>query len=159
MYFCAELSNLVDVNRICGNDAGDEVYKKLSDIMNETLRSAGSGNIAMRSKGGLIIGYINDITLMESVDLLHKILKLVKKYSAECDIDFLPELIFNAGIYSEKTRTNGSKNIDYARNIMFQGSDGNEGHVAFMRNQDQILSDKDFDRRGRLGEGMISILH
>ena len=63
--FCAELSNLVDVNRICGNNSGDMVYKKLSEIINETLRSAGSGNIVMRSKGGLIIGYINDITAIE----------------------------------------------------------------------------------------------
>ncbi len=156
--FCAELSNLVDVNRICGNDAGDQVYKKLSEIINETLRSAGNSNVAMRSSGGLIVGYINDVSPMESVDLLHKILKQVKKYSAECNIDFLPELIFNAGVYPEKSRTNAHKNIEIARSIMFQGSDGNDGHVAFLRNQGQILSDKDFDRRGRIIDGLISVL-
>ena len=156
--FCAELSNLVDVNRICGNDSGDKVYKRLSEIINETLCQAGSNNIAMRSRGGLIIGYINDIPMMESVDLLHKILKQVKNYSSECEIDFLPELVFNAGIYPERRKTNAFKNIEIARKIMFQGSDGNEGRVIFLRNPDHVLSDKDFDSRGKLGPGVISIL-
>jgi GGDEF domain-containing protein len=156
--FCAELSNLVDVNRICGNDAGDMVYKKISRIINETLRSAGSDNIVMRSKGGLIVGYINTINVMESVDLLFKVLSLVKEYSLNSGIDSLPELVFNAGIYSEKKGTNALKNIEIARSIMFQSSDGNTGHVAFLRRPEQIISDKDFDRRGRLSDGLISVL-
>jgi len=41
---------------------------------------------------------------------------------------------------------------------MLQGSDGKECHVAFMRNPDQIVDDKDFDRRGRLRDGLISVL-
>ncbi|PKL17480.1 MAG: hypothetical protein CVV49_10980 [Spirochaetae bacterium HGW-Spirochaetae-5] len=79
--FCAELSNLVDVNRICGNNSGDIVYKRFSEIIKETLVSAGADNIAMRSKGGLIIGYVNDVTATEAVDLLFKMLNLIKEFS------------------------------------------------------------------------------
>ena len=61
-------------------------------------------------------------------------LNLVKEYSLDSGIDSLPELIFNAGIYTEKKGTNALKNIEIARSIMFQGSDGNAGHVAFLRN-------------------------
>jgi len=156
--FCAEFSNLVDVNRICGNDSGDQVYKKISEIINETILPAGSGNIALRSKGGFIIGYINDITAMESIDLLHKVLKLVKNYASESGIKQLPEPVFNAGVYPEKKGTNAFNNIDIARKIMFQGSDGREGHVVFMRNPDQVVSNKDFDMKGRLGDGRVSVL-
>jgi len=156
--FCAELSNLVDINRICGNDAGDKVYKRFSQIINELLNSAGSDNVVMRSKGGLIIGYMNGLTAMESVDLLFKILYMIKEFSLSSDIEGLPELIFNAGVYTEKKGTNALKNIEIARGIMFQGSDGKTGHVAFMRNSDQIVSDKDFDRRGRLRDGLVSII-
>ena len=156
--FCAELSNLVDVNRICGNDAGDTVYKKLSEIINDTLITAGNGNIAMRSKGGLIIGYINGISSMESVDLLFKILLSVRQYTANSGIDSLPELIFNAGIYTEKKGANAIRNIEIARSIMFQGSDGKSSHVVFLKNQSQTIDEKDFDRRGRLRDGLISAL-
>jgi len=156
--FCAELSNLVDVNSRCGNDAGDRVYKRLSEIINETLFTGAGDNVVLRSKGGMIIGYINGISLMEAVDLLFKILHLVKEYSLESGIESMPDLIFNAGIYSEKKRTNALKNIEIARSIMFQGSDNKSGHIAFMRNPDLIVSDKDFDRRGRLMDGMISVL-
>jgi len=41
---------------------------------------------------------------------------------------------------------------------MFHASDGKAGHVAFMRNPDLVVSDKDFDRRGRLRDGLLSIL-
>jgi len=156
--FCAELSNLVEINRVCGNDAGDIVYKRLSEIINETLTIAGTGNIAMRSKGGMIIGYINEITGIQAVDLLFKMLNLVKEYSLNSDIEDLPDLVFNAGIYTEKKGTNAARNIELARSIMFQGSDGRAGHVAFMRNMDMTVSNKDFDLRGRLKDGMISIL-
>jgi GGDEF domain-containing protein len=156
--FCAELSNFVEINRQCGKDAGDKVYKRLSEIVNDTLNSAGSGNIAMRSKGGLIIGYINGITAVEAVDLLFKMLYLVKEFSLSSDIKSLPDLIFNAGIYTEKKRTNSIMNIETARRIMFQGADGKTGHVAFLRNSDQIVEDKDFDRRGRLKEGLVSVI-
>ncbi len=156
--FCAELSNLVDVNRVCGNDSGDSVYKRLSEIINETLLNSGADSVVMRSKGGLIIGYLNDISLMESVDLLNKMLHLVMDYSNDSGIESLPELIFNAGIYSEKIRTNAEMNIDIARSIMFLGSDGKAGHVAFLKNPDQIVTEKDFDRRGRLSESLISVL-
>jgi len=156
--FCAELSNLVEVNRICGNNSGDMVYKRFSEIIKETLYSAGADNVVMRSKGGLIIGYINGITAIESVDLLFKMLNLIKEYSLDSGIDFLPELIFNSGIYTEKRGTNALKNIEIARSIMFHASDGKAGHVAFMRNSDLVVSDKDFDRRGRLRDGLLSIL-
>jgi len=156
--FCAELSNLVDVNRFCGNNSGDKVYKRLSEIISEILSSAGGGNLVMRSKGGLIIGYINEITSIEAVDLLFKMLYLVKEFSLDSGIDSLPDLIFNAGLYTEKKGTNALQNIEIARSIMFQGSDGKSGHVAFMKHPDQIISDKDFDRRGRLRDGLISVL-
>jgi len=156
--FCAELSNLVDVNRVCGNNSGDRVYKRFSEIINEVLDTSGSGNLVMRSKGGLIIGYINEISAIEAVDLLFKILHHVKEYSLDSGIDSLPELVFNAGLYTEKKGTDALKNIEIARSIMFQGSDGKTGHVMFLKNPEQIVSDKDFDRRGRLREGLISIL-
>lgn len=156
--FCAELSNLVEVNRLCGNDAGDRVYKRLSEIINEVLVSADRNNVVMRHKGGLIVGYINGVSSMESVDLLFKVLYLVKEFSLNSDIESLPELVFNAGVYTEKKGTNAVKNIEIARNIMFQGSDGKTGHIVFIRNPDQIVSDKDFDRRGRLREGLVSVI-
>jgi len=156
--FCAELSNLVDVNRICGNDSGDRVYKKLSEIMNDALSSAGSDNIVMRYRGSLLIGYINGITALESVDILFKILYLVKDYSADSGIDSLPELVFNAAVYPEKKGTNAGRNIEIVRSIMFQGSDGKTGHVAFLKNPEQRINEKDFDRRGGLNEGLISVI-
>jgi GGDEF domain-containing protein len=156
--FCAELSNLVDVNRICGNNSGDIVYKRFSEIIKETLGSGGSDSVAMRGKGGLMIGYINDVTAIEGVDLLFKMLNLIKEFSLDSGIDSLPELIFNAGLYTEKKGTNSLKNIEIARSIMFFASDGKSGHVGFMRNPDLVVSDKDFDRRGRLREGLLSVL-
>ncbi len=156
--FCAELSNLVDVNRICGNNSGDMVYKRFSEIIKETLGSAGADNIAMRSKGGLIIGYFNGISVIEAVDLLFKMLNLIKEFSLDSGIDSMPELVFNAGLYTEKKGTNSLKNIEIVRSIMFHASDGKSGHVAFMRNPDLLVSDKDFDKRGRLRDGLITVL-
>ncbi len=156
--FCAELYNLVDVNRICGKDSGDLVYKRISEIINETLDSSTGSYIVLRSNGGHIIGYINGITSVESIDLLFKILYLVKEYSLKSNIESLPELIFNAGICKENKGTSALKNIEFARNIMIQGSDGQTGHLAFLRHPDQIVSIKDFDLRGRLRENLISVL-
>ena len=157
--FCAELSNLVDVNRECGNDTGDRVYKKFSEILSATLRSTRNNSIVLRNQGGLLVGYISGITAVESIDLLFKTLYLIKEYSLNSGIPQLPDLIFNAGLYTEKKGTNAMKNIEIARSIMFQGSDGKAGHVAFLKNSDLTVSDKDFDRRGRLRDGLISILN
>lgn len=157
--FCAELANITDINRICGNDAGDNVLKRLSEIINETLGGNAKDNIVMRGSGGLIIGYINGITAVEAVDLLFKILYLVREYSLDSGIELLPELIFNCGIYTERKGSNGLNNIEFARRIMTHGSEGNSGYVAFLRNQDYILNDKDFDIKGRIPDKMISVLN
>jgi GGDEF domain-containing protein/ACT domain-containing protein len=156
--FCAEIFNLADINRTCGNDAGDAVFRRTAEIIKDVLRGSGWGNQVLRGRGGLIIGYVNGATAVETVDLLFKILHLVREYSLASGIEFLPELVFNCGIYSERKGTNALSNIEYVQRIMSQGCENGTGCVAFLRNADYILTDKDFDMKGRMPDKMISVL-
>jgi len=113
----------------------------------------------LRGRGGQIIGYINGITAVEAVDLFFKILYLIREYSLDSGIEFLPELIFNCSVYTERKNTNGQNNINYTQKILAQGSEGRSGCIAFLRNTDYILSDKDFDIKGRMPDKMISVLN
>ncbi|MCL2155033.1 MAG: hypothetical protein FWH53_05150 [Leptospirales bacterium] len=155
--FCIKLSNLVDINRICGNDIGNIVYKKCSDIVKETL-SATSDSILLRYKEGSIIGYINDTPIIEAVDILFKMLNKVKAYSLNSGIKSLPHIIFNAGIYTERKGTNGLKNIEIARKIMMQGPDEEVGHVVFLRHADKVLKNNDFNNKGQLNPEFLTAL-
>ncbi len=41
---------------------------------------------------------------------------------------------------------------------MKQVEDGVGSHLGFVRSQDYVVTEKDFDRRGCLREGMISVI-
>jgi hypothetical protein len=41
---------------------------------------------------------------------------------------------------------------------MMQGSEGGKGNVAFLKHPDQVITEKDLDRRGYLKEGLISVV-
>ncbi len=151
--FCCELSNLAEVNRREGNDAGDLVFKKFSTVINDVVAGAGLDNSVFRSSGGMITGFFNGISQSMAAELLHNILKNTAEISAASG-----PVLFSAGLYREWKGSNVYKNIDVAKKIMTQLEDGFASHVGFLRNQDYVVTDKDFDRRGMMREGMISVL-
>ncbi|MCL1865711.1 MAG: diguanylate cyclase [Spirochaetes bacterium] len=156
--FCMKLSNLVEINRICGNDVGNVVYKKFSKIAKETFSTTDSDSILLRYKEGLIIGYIDNTSVIEAVDILFKILNKIKAYSLNSGIQSLPDIIFNAGIYTERKGSNALKNIEIAQKIMQQRTDKEAGHVVFLRHADRIIKNNDFNSKGELKPEFVSVL-
>lgn len=156
--FCMEISNLAEINRKSGNDAGDTVYRKFCQLIQERLKTAGSGSIAVRGRGGIIIGYITGVTAIDAVDIIHSIFGKMNDLVTTGEINTTPDPVINAGVYAESAGSNALINIDIVKKIMLQASDGNRGHVAFLKHPDQILSEKDLDRRGYMKEGLISVL-
>ncbi|MCL1833101.1 MAG: hypothetical protein FWG49_01240, partial [Leptospirales bacterium] len=156
--FCMKLSNLVEINRKCGNDTGNVVYKKFGEIAKETFHTVAAESILLRAKEGSIIGYINNASVMESVDILFKILNKIKAYSLNSGIQALPDIIFNAGIYTEIKGSNALKNIEIARKIMQQGTDNEAGHVVFLRQADRVIKNNDFNTKGELKPEFVSVL-
>lgn len=156
--FCCEISNLAEINRKFGNDTGDIVYRRFGGIINAILAEKGAENIALRDGGGIVTGYITGIPQTTVVDIMYRILKEVRNIPATEEKVANVEVLFNAGIYREWKGSDAYRNIDVARKIMFQMEDGIASHVGFLRNQDYVVTDKDFDRRGYMREGMISVL-
>ncbi|HPS56736.1 MAG TPA: hypothetical protein PK514_01395 [Spirochaetota bacterium] len=151
--FCCEISNLDEINRRSGKDAGDLVYKKFAGVINNVLAGAGSENNAFRSSGGIITGFFSGMSQSMAAELLHRILQGVSEISAGSS-----EILFSAGLYREWKGSNVYRNIEVAKKIMIQLEDGIASHAGFLRNQDYVVTDKDFDRRGMMKDGMISVL-
>lgn len=156
--FCMEISNLQDINRKSGNDGGDAVYRQLCQLIQERINAAGNSNIAVRGRGGIIIGYIMDVTAIDAVDIIHNIFMKMNSLVISGEMAITPDPVINAGIYTETAGSNALTNIDIVKTIMLQVSDGRKGHVAFLKHPDQVISEKDLDRRGYLKEGLISVV-
>ncbi|HQO39447.1 MAG TPA: diguanylate cyclase [Spirochaetota bacterium] len=151
--FCCEISNLDEINRKSGNDAGDIVFKKFAAIVNNVLADAGSDAAAFRSSGGIITGFFNGISQSMAAEHLYRVLQGTRDIPAAGG-----EVLFSSGLYREWAGSSVYKNIEVAKKIMLQLEDGIASHAGFLRNQEYIVTDKDFDRRGMLKEGMISVL-
>ena len=156
--FCCEISNLYEINHQTGKDAGDLVYKKFADVINSILLESGTENAAFRSGGGIITGFLTGMSQTAAADLLHRILKGVVTISADEGGVQFGEVLFNAGLYREWKGSDVYKNIEVAEKIMKQVEDGVGSHLGFVRSQDYVVTEKDFDRRGCLREGMISVI-
>lgn len=157
--FCAEPLNLVHINRKYGRDEGDRVYREFTAIVSRHLGASGNiHNVAIRHDAGMISGYINDLPYMEAVDLLGSMVYDLKSVTAGDNETGRSEFIVNFGIYPERKGTNAHYNLSVAKKIMMQGVDGKSGHVTFLRNQNRIISENDFDRMGHLNEDFLSTL-
>lgn len=156
--FCCEMSNLGEINRKYGNDAGDKAYRKFTDVLASVIKEKGAENIALRDSAGVITGYITGVMQSMAAELLHKVLVEVRSIQLDGSVAEKVEVLFNAGVYREWKGSDSYKNIDVAKKIMLQMNDGVASHVGFLRNQEYVVTDKDFDRRGFMREGMISVL-
>ncbi|HOP63284.1 MAG TPA: diguanylate cyclase [Spirochaetota bacterium] len=156
--FCIEISNLREINRVSGNEAGDAAYRNFSKLVVQALRESGRENIAFRGHGGVILGYISGIPALEVVDIIHEIFNSMNRAMFDNDIQVLPEPVLNAAVYTEFPGTEAHANIDTVKKIMIQSADAVAGHVAFLKNPDHVITEKDLDRRGYLNEGLISVL-
>ncbi len=157
--FCAEPLNLVHINRKYGREEGDRIYGEFTAIVSRHLGASGNiNNVAIRHDAGMISGYINDIPYMEAVDLLGSMVNDIKSVTAGNDESGRSEFIVNFGIYPERKGTNAHYNLSVAKKIMMQGVDGRSGHVTFLRNQNRIIIENDFDRMGHLDEEFLSTL-
>jgi GGDEF domain-containing protein len=156
--FCIEITNLGDINRKSGNDAGDDVYRKLCHVVRDLLEKEKGDNIALRGHGGIITGYITDMETIDAVEIVHTIFRKIHSMMLTGEIKAFPEPVINAGVYSESPGSNAIKNMELAKKIMMQGSEGGKGNVAFLKHPDQVITEKDLDRRGYLKEGLISVV-
>lgn len=157
--FCAEALNLVNINRKYGRDEGDRVYSEFTSIVNRYLSASGNeDNVAIRNDAGMITGYINDIVYMEAVDIFVSIIEELRSVIAgKVGID-TSEFLVNFGVYPERKGTNALFNISVAKKLMMQKGEAKAGHVTFLRNQNRIITENDFDRMGHLDDELVSFL-
>jgi hypothetical protein len=47
--------------------------------------------------------------------------------------------------------------MDLVKKIMMQGAESGKGQVAFLKHPDQVISEKDLDRKGYLKQGLIQL--
>ncbi|HPX90028.1 MAG TPA: hypothetical protein PKZ93_00775 [Spirochaetota bacterium] len=156
--FALSIANLQDINRISGKTEGDKIFKKLVDVAIEKLSVRGKGNVALRDKDAVIVGFIMDCERIEAIDILYSIYRKVMASVIAGDITVKPEPLIYGGLYTERKGTNVYHNIEMAKKIMTQAADGEHGHVAFLKREDLIIQEKDLDRKGHLKEGLISVL-
>jgi len=156
--FCIEIANLQDINRVSGRDAGDRVFKRLIEVIAETIRKKGKRNFALRGRGGIIIGYLMDCQRIDAIDALYSIYTKMNSDVLSGEIDVTPEPVIISGIYTERKGSSAFENIEIAKKIMIHGFDGVKGHIAYLKKEEQIIAEKDLDRKGHLKEGIVSIL-
>lgn len=157
--FCAEPLNLVNINRKYGREEGDRVYREFTSIVNRYLSASGNeNNVAIRNDAGMITGYINDITYMEAVDVFVSIIGELRSVIAGGNDTGTSEFLVNFGIYPERKNTNAHFNISVAKKLMMQSGEVKAGHVTFIRNQNRIITENDFDRMGNLDDSLVSYL-
>ncbi|MFA5517668.1 MAG: hypothetical protein WDA74_00280 [Spirochaetota bacterium] len=157
--FCAETLNLVNINRKYGRDEGDRVYSEFTSIVNRYLSASGNeDNVAIRHDAGMITGYINDIVYMEAVDIFVSITGELKSVIAGKAGNDTSGFLVNFGVYPERKGTNALFNISVAKKLMMQRGEAKAGHVTFLRNQNRIITENDFDRMGHLDDELISFL-
>jgi hypothetical protein len=106
----------------------------------------------------MIVGFINGLASSGAVEIMHSILKSVKDIQVSDDGELNGDVLFNAGVYREWRGSEVERNIDVAKKLMVQVSDGISGHVGFLRNSDHIVTDIDYDRRGYLRADLISVV-
>jgi GGDEF domain-containing protein len=156
--FCMEVTNLTEINRKSGNDAGDDVYRKICYVVKDVLGREKGENIALRGHGGIIIRYITGVEAIDAIETVHTVFRKIQSMILTGEIKSFPEPVINAGVYSESPGSNAIVNMDIVKKIMMQGADGSKGHVAFLKHPDQVITEKDLDRKGYLKEGLISVV-
>lgn len=159
VFFCS-VDNLKEINTEQGHKTGDRVLGFAVETLRGNMNSAGkdSGNVLIRYEGADMIGYLNNISFSEALDIFKMSQMLLNTSSVKTGSGQVDSVSFSAGIYHERSGTNVYDNIKASKALMLKARSKGGANIAFVKDSERILTENDFNRFGEVDEDIISYL-
>ena len=117
------LANLPVLNERYGSDAGDQIFRSTISMLNGELQSSGNeDDVAFRSDGGIVFGFINNMNLSQAVDKLIKVLHGIGDMGNSDESPINEDPVVNFGIIKERLDAEISVSMDMVKRVMMCGS-------------------------------------
>ncbi len=159
--FLCEINGLKKINESIGHSAGDKVLIEISRkiIRSITKPEMNKNNIAIKTDGGFIFGYVNDISLLDSVDIFaeisNEIFNLHSNLKSPANETIHPAL--NTALYQERTGTNSDYNLSVAKKILSFVNEKTINNIGFPKSYNMVISERDFNRAGMLDDKVLTL--
>ncbi len=157
--FIVEIDGLARLNNLWGHDFGDRVIREVSRAVAGRLHQEGrdENDFVMRYDSGMLLGYLNRLSLSSAVDRLVAVRKDVNGLQLRPGQGGeILSVALNIGIYQERPDSDCINNIRIARKVLSAANKNEANRVGFMRDQNRIVTDKDFSIGGDLDEAIVS---
>ncbi len=174
-YYDAKLNYNVDVDRFVFIGRIDNFNKHIAsfgpEIVNEMFKSiapifkthfinekTSEYNELIKYIEGLILGYVHNCSLAQAIETLDKINKEINKLQLKKDDKNIGIISMSFGIYNERVGTNIYHNIDVSRHLMRYAEKSGGNNIAFIKDQNKIIKNRDISNNRGIVETYISLL-
>ncbi len=157
--FCMFLANLPVLNERYGSDAGDQIFRSTISMLNGELQSSGNeDDVAFRSDGGIVFGFINNMNLSQAVDKLIKVLHGIGDMGNSDESPINEDPVVNFGIIKERLDAEISVSMDMVKRVMMCGYDGLVSRIMFPKNPGTVIDSRTLDKGSRECQKILTMV-
>jgi len=158
--FSISIVNLSIINERYGNDTGDRIFVEVASIVKDELSTSGNeDDVAFRSDGGIVYGFINGLPHAEAVDKMVKILTNISSIDDFKERGIPEDPVVNMGIMKERMDVPVDTSMKLVREIMMYGYDGKISRVVFPKNSNVVIDSRTIEKgRAELSKILTAVV-
>jgi len=159
--FAASIDRLRSINEVYGHDAGDALMAAVAKKVAHTVNAAGmsAANAIVRYEGNLFVGFLNGVQFASVADTLNLMLSAIGAVTVEVKGDIVGPTSMSIGVYMERKGAEIGNSVRVAKALMEYASSKGGNNIGYVRNQDRVITGRDFSGRNALPENLITLLH
>ncbi len=155
--FMSNIIGFEELNNKYGHNNVDDYFSKFSyEVQKHVDTKNNVDNLVFRYGAGQLLGYLNDITLLEAVDILMRVNSSIQNIVSSDENVAFDKIIYNFAVYEERLDTNHFQNTVYVTKMLSILNSGPGKRVGFLKNPKHEISGKDFDSRGNLSSDLFT---
>lgn len=155
--FFLQIENFLQINKTMGHESGDNLLKRVSDILLKKLPNPGK-NFLIRFKNAQIIGFIHTDEVKDVIDYLSECGKIINNISISANGRKINSTFIESGIIEEKKYSNIKYNMDLANRLMHSGHRNDCNTIAILKNNDIRIKRRNFNNDGSIDSNLLYII-
>ena len=158
--FTAEILGFDRFNTAYGHETVDKLLIQVVRKVREGIDKSGKhqDDILLRYGAGVILGYINDSSLMQCVDLFMSIYSEIKGINIRSGELEVGKVMVNSGVYEERKGTNLHMNIEISKKLLYHAKINDKNNIAFIKDPNHVVIDRDMDRFDDFKDDLVTVI-
>jgi diguanylate cyclase (GGDEF)-like protein len=159
--FLCEINGFKKINASFGHSAGDKILIEISKkiISSVTKPEMNKNNIAVKYEDCYIMGYLNDVSLLNAVDVFAEITAAIhtSHINLKTGDNETIDPALNTALYQERTGTNADYNISVAKKILAFVNEKTRNNIGFPKDINLEITERNFNRAGMIDDSVLTL--